>query len=154
MRIKNMLTLAATGLALTAFAASTSACDKKKDDAAAEGDKAKKGGDKKAAPAGPKAQSATDFFVGINKMKGMEAMKTYKEGILINGKVKRTLTEMNKAVKVMLVAGEKPWVTLSFKDKGVAVTKAAVKAGDELKAQCKLGGGTDAYYMLVDCELK
>jgi hypothetical protein len=136
-------------LTLLACAALTmTACDKKSGDAG--GDKAPEAA--AAAAAGPVEQDSAAFIKEFQGLKGMAAMKRYKNGVTVSGAVKRTITEQNGAFKIQLDAGDKKWLSLSFTDKGVAAKAAAPKTGDAFKAKCKIGGGMDAYVMLLDCE--
>ncbi len=144
-----MLSLVAV-IALGGFAC------KKKDDT--QGAAAKSGGASapakaEPAPKGPPELTATDFFKDYNSLKGMEVMDKYGDGVVVSGTVKRTIEEMDGSLKVWLDAGNPNWVSLGFKDNGAAAKAKGVKAGDQVKAKCSVGGGMDKQIMNVNCEL-
>ncbi len=103
--------------------------------------------------AGPPQMSAPAFYKDYKSLKGMAVFKKYGSGVIVSGKVKRTFKEMDGAFKVNLDAGGKNWVSLSFKDKGAAAKSKKLKAGDQAKARCKVGGAMGNYIMNIDCEL-
>ena len=133
------------------------ACGKKKDggsggsaaaDKAAEGDPA--------APAGPVTLAAPALFDDFNKpgVDGMALLDKYRPGVVVSGTVTNTITEMDNSMSVWLDGGNGHHVTLGFKDNGAAASKKGVKAGDQVGAQCAVGGSDGKMMMLIDCELK
>jgi|GEM_PF-3404619 len=109
----------------------------------------------KAAPAGPESFDAAGLFKAFGETKGMDAMKRWKPGVIVKGKVLRTITEMDESMKVWLDAGEGNYISLTFSDKGAAAKEAKLDKGADVDATCKsVGGGMDKYVMLLDCELK
>ncbi len=118
-RVFTMLALAATlGLA---------GCDKKGDSGKAAG----KAGDKKGASTkagdngGLPALSAGDLFKDASSLKGAAIMKKYGKGVVVHGKVLRTITEANGSMAVWLDTGDGKWISLKFADKGEAAKKKA-----------------------------
>lgn len=130
-------------------------CDKKADGKA--GDKA---GDKKAAAAkggdkgGLPSLSAGDFYKDFTSLKGMAVMKKYGKGVVVSGKVLKTITEANGSMALWLDAGNGNWVSLKFADKGEAAKKKGLKKGADVKAQCKVGGASGKFVATTACALK
>ena len=147
MRAIRVLTI----VTLTA-AMALSGCDKKADGAKKDDKKAasKKAGDK----AGPATMAAGDFFKEFNSLKPMEVMKKYRQGVTVSGKVLKTITEMDKSMKIWLDAGGGNWVSLKFADKGEAAKKKGLKKGADVSSQCKIGGGSGKFVALTNCTLK
>jgi hypothetical protein len=112
---------------------------------------AKAGGEP--AAKGPAEMTAPDFFKDFSSLEGMEVMNKYRDGVIVSGAVKRTIEEMDDSLAVWLDAGDNKWISLSFADDGAAAKAKEVKAGDEIKARCKVGGGDDNHIMNTDCEL-
>ncbi len=139
-----LMILAAVSLAL-------GACDgDKKTGEAAGGEAAAK-----AKPAGPESFDAAGLFKAFGETTGIAAVKRWKPGVVVKGKVLRTVTEMDKSLKVWLDAGAGNHISLSFTDKGVAAKEAKVAKGADVAATCKtVAGGMDRSVMLLDCELK
>jgi hypothetical protein len=108
-----------------------------------------------AAKPAPKAAplDAAAFFKDYFTLKGMALMDKYGKGVTVTGSVTRTITEMDKNFKVVLSAGDKNWLSLAFKDKGVAAKAKGAKAGSKLTAKCQIGGGMKTYILLNRCEL-
>lgn len=144
-------------LSLAALLALGGAACKKKDDnhgAASTGGSAPTAEAKTApAPKGPPELTAPDFFKDYNSLKGMEVMDKYGDGVVVSGTVKRTIEEMDGSLKVWLDAGDPNWVSLGFKDNGAAAKSKGVKAGDQVKAKCQVGGAMGKQIMNIDCEL-
>ena len=130
-------------------------------DKPAEGETAAKAGeekpaDKPAEPAGPKVfkyDSAKAFWDEYTPLDGKGVMDKYgMDGkIEIKGAVTKKITEMDESVKLHLGVSEKEWVSLSFTDKQAAKD---IEKEAEVTAMCSIGGRTNTFIMLIDCELK
>lgn len=154
MRIISTL-IVTLALALTACADK----DKDKDNDTAEGHAtAAKGSDttasKPKAAAGPAELTAPAFFADYSSLEGMEVMDKYGDGVVVSGKVLRTIEEMDGSLGVWLDAGGGHWVSLKFADQGEAAKAKGVAADAEVTAKCQVGGATDKYVMNIDCELQ
>jgi hypothetical protein len=125
---------------------------KKKDGAAASNDKPAEG----EAAAGPITSAAPALFDDFNKpgVDGMALLDKYRPGVVVTGAVTNTITEMDNSMSVWLDGGNGHHVTLGFKDNGAAASKKGVKAGDQVTAQCAVGGSDGKMMMLIDCDLK
>lgn len=131
------------------------ACGNKKEGgAAAASDKPAEG--ESAAPAGPLTMAAPALFDDFNKpgVDGMALLDKYRPGVVVSGAVTNTIAEMDNSVSVWLDGGGGHHVTLGFTDNGAAASKKGVKAGDQVTAQCKVGGSDGKMMMLIDCALK
>lgn len=143
-----------TTLAIALFAtlAATAACKKDKSE-----DK-KGGGEKPVAEekgGGIPDLDAAAFYKDFNALDGMKALDKYGDGVIVSGKVLRTIEEATGSLVVWLDSGEGTWVSLGFKDDGAAAKEKGIKEGDTVKAQCAVGGSDGAKYVMnVDCELK
>lgn len=135
------------------------ACGKKKDgdkaaaDKTAEGSSESGGGE---AAAGPVTLAAPALFDDFNKpgVDGMALLDKYRPGVVVNGAVTNTITEMDNSLTVWLDGGNGHHVSLGFKDNGAAASKKGVKAGDQVTAQCSVGGSDGKMMMLIDCALR
>ncbi len=135
---------------------SIAACGgKKKEGGSGSSDKPAEG-DPAAAPAGPITSAAPALFDDFNKpgQDGMALLDKYRPGVVVTGAVTNTITEMDNSMSVWLDAGNGHHVTLGFKDNGAAASKKGVKQGDQVTAQCSVGGSDGKMMMLIDCELK
>lgn len=138
-----------TPLVLAALA--LGACDKKAPAGAVGG-----GGEAPAAEAdkGPVTLDAPAFWKEYNGMKPMDAMKRYKNGVIVKGQVLRTIGEADDSLKVWLDAGDGNWISLSFVDGGKAAKGKGLAKGVDTVAKCQVGGADAKYIMLTDCDLK
>jgi hypothetical protein len=107
-------------------------------------------------PAKPLELDAVALFKDYKSLegKGLELMTRYEHGVIVNGKIKKTIVEQDKSTRVWLDAGDGKWIDLGFTDQGAAVAAKKVKIGDELKAKCTVGGQVDNFMQMMDCELK
>ena len=104
--------------------------------------------------AGPPTLTAPEFFADYSSLQGMEVLDKYGDGVVVSGKVLRTIEEMDGSLVVWLDAGDGKWVSLGFADKGEAAKAQGVAKDSEVTAACKVGGAMDSYVMNIDCELK
>jgi hypothetical protein len=143
-----------TIITLSLITVSLAACGNKKEGGGASADKPTEG--EAAAAAGPVTMAAPALFDDFNKpgVDGMALLDKYRPGVVVSGTVTNTITEMDNAVTVWLDGGGTHHVSLGFTDNGAAASKKGVKAGDQVSAQCKVGGSTDNLMMLTDCALK
>lgn len=138
-------------IALFAILTATTACKK---------DEKKEGGGAGGDTSGPKGGGIPDleaaaFYKDFNSLDGMKALDKYGDGVIVTGKVLRTIEEGDGSTVVWLDSGEGTWVSLGFKDGGAAVKAKGTKEGDTVKAQCDVGGSDGSKYVMnVDCELK
>jgi hypothetical protein len=130
------------------------ACGKKKDGDQAATDKTAEGSSE--AAAGPVTLAAPALFDDFNKpgQDGMALLDKYRPGVVVSGAVTNTITEMDNSLTVWLDAGNGHHVSLGWKDNGAAASKKGVKAGDQVTAQCSVGGSDGKMMMLIDCVLK
>jgi hypothetical protein len=147
------------GLALALTGALAIGCgDKDKDSgAAASGDEQSAGTAEPAEPAKPAGapeMSAPDFFAHYSGLEGMEVLDAYRDGVIVSGTVLRTIEEMDESLALWLDASDGKWVSLNFTDDGAAAREQGLAKDASAKAECKVGGATDNYVMLIDCELK
>ena len=149
--MRSLSRLTITALVVIPLAACGS---KKKDGAAGASDKPAEG--EPAAASGPITQAAPALFDDFNKpgQDGMALLDKYRPGVIVSGAVTNTITEMDNSMSVWLEAGNGHHVTLGFKDNGAAASKKGVKAGDQVSAQCSVGGSDGKMMMLIDCALK
>ena len=108
------------------------------------------------AASGPITSAAPALFDDFNKpgQDGMALLDKYRPGVVVTGAVTNTITEMDNSMSVWLDAGNGHHVTLGFKDNGAAASKKGVKQGDQVTAQCSVGGSDGKMMMLIDCDLK
>jgi hypothetical protein len=151
MTMRSLSRLSIIALSLTTI--SLTACGKKHEGNAAAGKPAE---GEAAAAAGPLTMAAPALFDDFNKpgVDGMALLDKYRPGVIVSGAVTNTITEMDNSVSLMLDGGGAHHVSLGFTDNGAAVSKKGVKAGDQVSAQCKVGGSTDNLMMLIECTLK
>jgi hypothetical protein len=133
---------------LVAFAA----CGNKKKEGGGAADKPAEG----AAPSGPVTLAAPALFDDFNKpgADSMALLDKYRPGVVVSGSVTNTITEMDNSLTLWLDAGNSHHVSLGFKDQGAAASKKGIKAGDQVSAQCSVGGSDGKMMMLIDCALK
>jgi hypothetical protein len=127
------------------------ACGKKKEGGGAAADKPAEG-----APAGPRTMTAASLFDDFNApgVDGMTLLERYRPGVVVSGTVTNTIGEESGALHVWLDGGGGHRVTLDFTDTGAAAKQKGVKAGDQVAAQCKVGGSDGTQMMLIECALK
>ncbi len=148
MRISRLFAIALLATATIA----TTGCKKDKKEGGDEPAAKTGGGDKPAAVA---ELDAAAFYKDFNSLEGMAVIEKYEAGVIVSGKVLRTITEESGKMAVWLDSGEGTWVSLDFKDEGKAAKDKGVKEGDTVKAHCQVGGSDGAKYVMnIDCELK
>ncbi|HTJ41425.1 MAG TPA: hypothetical protein VL463_04990 [Kofleriaceae bacterium] len=142
-----------SSLTFVALISITAACGSKKKDGGS-ADKPAEGSTDQ--PAGPVTLAAPALFDDFNApgKDGMALLDKYRPGVVTSGAVTNTITEMDNSMTVWLDAGNGHHVSLGFKDNGAAASKKGVKAGDQVSAQCSVGGSDGKMMMLIDCDLK
>jgi len=142
-------------IAIALLATVTAAAGCKKDKKEGEGAATDPAGKSAAKGGGIPDLDAAAFYKDFNTLDGMAALDKYGDGVIVSGKVLRTIEEASGSTVVWLDSGEGTWVSLGFKDSGAAVKAKAIKEGDTVKAQCEVGGSDGAKYVMnIDCELK